>query len=850
MGKYLNLTTEQIFQWVCPGPSDDFPEPKLLIATIQKVIDQPTTVPDKPPVRFAIDKASVQANTELLRQESFDFQRLYDRCSGTTMQPGSEFRHHETLQLLFGRHPHWPFFKSTLIQGMSYEFTEPLTESARKTEVAAMIDRGNHKSAVDHADKVRRLLAKDVHHGFSMVFDPSIIPSIPNALVQPLGVVEQFTITATGDRTLKHRLTQDLSFSLAVNNASVNDRIDMSKYPDMFYGFCLQRVAHLTVALRAREPNRRILIAKYDYSDAYRRIAHSPQATAQSIVVFEGVAFAALRLNPPGFCAFSEMVTDLANEIRMCKSSWDHTSLFSPSQPEPPRPRYLDSDLPFSQASRLAVDVPVTHNGRVDCFIDDLINVFVDDEDSWAREAQIVPLAIHAASRPHAGIREPVPRRPTLSPDKLAAEGTPAEIQVVLGWQFDTRRLLISLPNDKFAAWHKDVADLISSKVCSMSSLDSLIGKLNHAGYVIPLARHFLSRLRARLDRGKGKRHRLQIHKSEVDDLVLWQTFLRSANHGISLNNLVLRTPSRLCWSDSCPLGLGGFVLESGRAWRLRIPQQSILQTHKGTNNLLEFLALVVSTLLVLQECGPVITDPPECIMSLADNTSAISWVFRSQFNSLSDPLFEAKTLVARHLAHAVTTSRHCLASQHIKGEHNVVADYLSFAGTHRTVKHHPLAYDDPDDTTLTRRFHFAFPQLIPATFKISPLPADVFSFALQTLQIAESSLIRAQRAPTSDKTESGVAGPTTVRFSTTVTPSSITYPSLNANSSCDVSWNYTGKPGGTLRDELLVSVRNRWYDRLSKVPQGLWARRFGQISNQAPCTSPTATSFPPSEPS
>ena len=330
---------------------------------------------------------------------------------------------------------------------------------------------------------------------------------------------------------------------MTVNNASVNDQINMTNYPEMFYGHCLKRVAHLTVALRARAPSTSIMIAKYNYSDVYCRVAHSPEATAQSIVVFEGIAFATLQLtfggspNLPGFCAFSEMVADLANKIHMCNTTWDHTVLFSPSQPTPPISKRLDPAVSFSPAAQLVVDIPAPYNSGVDCFINDLINVFLDNGDNWRRKAQIVPLAIH--------------------------------IQMVPGWQFDTRQLEISLLHDKFTAWHNDALALIHSCVSSVGSLESPIGKLNHVSYVIPLARHFISCLRARVDRGKGKRHQLQLHKSEVDDLVLWKAFLHSANQGISLNNLVLRTPSRTCWSDSCPLGMGGFALESGKVWRL-----------------------------------------------------------------------------------------------------------------------------------------------------------------------------------------------------------------------------------------------------------------------------------------
>jgi hypothetical protein len=95
---------------------------------------------------------------------------------------------------------------------------------------------------------------------------------------------------------LKHRLTHDLSFEITGEDLSVNNRVDMTQYPKMIFGWCLPRIIHFIVALRIAHPGKRILIAKYDFSDAYRRIAHSARAASQSIIVLAGITFLALRL--------------------------------------------------------------------------------------------------------------------------------------------------------------------------------------------------------------------------------------------------------------------------------------------------------------------------------------------------------------------------------------------------------------------------------------------------------------------------------------------------------------------------------------------------------------------------
>jgi hypothetical protein len=97
--------------------------------------------------------------------------------------------------------------------------------------------------------------------------------------------------------------------------------------------------------------------------------------------------------------------------------------------------------------------------------------VFLDSPDNRRQQPDIVPLAVFATLRPHAGDNEPVPRRPLLSPSKVAAEGAPAEIQIVLGWEMNTRRLLIGLPNDKFVAWIGDITDTLTQRQITFATL-------------------------------------------------------------------------------------------------------------------------------------------------------------------------------------------------------------------------------------------------------------------------------------------------------------------------------------------------------------------------------------------
>ena len=163
----------------------------------------------------------------------------------------------------------------------------------------------------------------------------------------------------------------------------------------------------------------------------------------------------------------SEMVTDLANEISQCES-WDPATLHSPAQEKVPKPIYADSLEEPTLAKEMAVLVPPIYRGKVDGFIDDLINVFWDTPDNCQRLPHSVPLAMHVTSRPHAGDdQEPLPRRPILSLPKLLAEGAPAEIQIVIGWTLNTRELTIGLPKNKFETWSSELRRIIGARRCT-----------------------------------------------------------------------------------------------------------------------------------------------------------------------------------------------------------------------------------------------------------------------------------------------------------------------------------------------------------------------------------------------
>jgi hypothetical protein len=180
-----------------------------------------------------------------------------------------------------------------------------------------------------------------------------------------------------------------------------------------------------------------------------------------------------------------------------------------------------------------------------------------------------IPLAIHIVGRPHdPNGQESFPRDDILAVPKFLAEAKPSEKKVILGWIVDTRKLSVALPQDKFKAWTGSVDDILHRHKSSIPAkdLETLMGRLNHASYVIPYARHFTGRLYKACKRAR-RSGSARLTRMQLEDLELWRKFLQKAADGISIKKLVCRWPTRIVRVDACPQGTGGYCLESGIAW-------------------------------------------------------------------------------------------------------------------------------------------------------------------------------------------------------------------------------------------------------------------------------------------
>jgi hypothetical protein len=186
--KYLPQDIDDILGPGIQGDDDYFVPPDWLMEAIELNLgEEVVPVPKTSEIRFDTSEASLEFNSNLLGQYDYDFEKLLARNKGTTIDFGSEFRPIPSLRRILGEHTNFEFFAKILSDGMPYVFTRELSEEERIQELEANITRGNHKSANDAPDEAKRLLGKDVTHGFSFPILPESSPRSRGHLCSPAG---------------------------------------------------------------------------------------------------------------------------------------------------------------------------------------------------------------------------------------------------------------------------------------------------------------------------------------------------------------------------------------------------------------------------------------------------------------------------------------------------------------------------------------------------------------------------------------------------------------------------------------------------------------------------------------
>ena len=790
---------------------------------IKSILATPTPCPTKSEFSFEFTQEAAETNWNILRRFSSLEEAI--KSDGTSpLSYGSEFRSPETLSPLFENHPLWSRFKSILAEGVKFPL-EPLSNDLRKQDLLEAIEYGNHKGASENPELLEELIKEDVTLGHSLIIPLEKAIEIDGALMAPMNIIDQNTITELGELVSKLRLTHNQSKAFS-SKTLVNSRVKKEELQACMYGHCLLRLIHFILALRFKYPNCRILVNKFDYKSAYRR-AHLNGSTAiQSITQFGKFALIALRQTfggapcPYQWGCISEPIADLANALLELED-WNPVNLCSPFENMIPEDKVLDDDIPFTPALPLVVDIPIGNGAKTDIYIDDNVCIVVDnpeDDENETRKQRAraaVPLAIHIATRPLSK-NEPIPRKEILAQNKLKAEAGLAELQTVFGWDLHLRSLTVQLPTNKAKIWLASIREILEQGHSNADELETLIGRLNHIGTILAPILHFLSRIRSLFKSAKNRRT-VRIYEKHIQDLKLSMEFIEYSHKGVSMNYIALRAPTHCFRADACPWGIGGYS-SSGQAWRYYIAPSLLF---RATLNMLEFLASVVTVWVEILE-GRV--PPLSCILSMTDSTTTAGWLRKSNFqeeDENTDQLL-CKQELARSHASRLLASTIKEYPQWFRGEFNAVSDALS--------RDYILT-----NSQLTSLLRSNVPEQLPDNFRIAPLPREIDLFISQWLR-----RMPAREPPREQRQVSkhcrGLVGNSFVLPSNCMTMNSSTVLNLkNAINSLQPS----RKQCGT--QSILRRLTAPWLQARSEVPWTMWLRPFGTTNERTQDSTPTA---------
>jgi hypothetical protein len=733
------------------------------------------------PFKFELTREAAEYNWKILCNNNMNLPELSQRNYNPLM-PGTEFRPASILEPIFLGHPLWDETKSLLVHGATAPIQE-LSEEQRLTDLEDALNYGNHKSAIKQKVHLLKELESEVTQGWQLPLALDAIRKLPEVIVAPLGMVLQSSIDEHGNKIEKRRMTHDQSMAFT-SQMPVNKRIKLEEIQECKFGFTLRRIINQIVAYRYNYPTTPILIAKTDFKSAYRRLHQEFTSALQSTITTIGLhepdeefALVCLRstfgnaANPSLFSLVSESVTDLANIILSIAIDQELPS--SRYDIDIQEPSIEKSTKTFGQAKKLLFKTKTQICGYVDVYLDDTISVILDlPQLDSLRGIKSQLLAIDCIGRPNTD-NEPLPRTNLLSKSKMTAEGKPAELAKVLGWLLDTHTLTVHLPEDKYIIWTRDIDEILNNKTKSVmdKSMESLIGRLQHAAVMFTPGKHFLSRLYSALSRAKVTRF-TRLSKLEIEDLKLWKNFLKLAFEGVSMNLVVQQEPDIILLTDaSTSKGLGGYNVSSGKAWRL-----PILPWMVGLSiNTLEFMsALIALEVDLIDNKGRQDT----CYLIATDNTAAMGWLKRSNFDPNGEQTIQLA--LARHLANRLLENKICLSSQWIAGHSNCVADALS-------------RKFELDDIELTKFIQKSYPSQVPQSFKVFPCPDKAFLQVFSSVQHELPKTASCQQQESVTKLN-GEDGKNSFSWSALKTLSSVYIQDLNESPFCPHTWNVSAQ--------------------------------------------------------
>jgi hypothetical protein len=375
--------------------------------------------------------------------------------------------------------------------------------------------------------------------------------------------------------------------------------------------------------------------------------------------------------SPPYFCAFTETVMDINN---------DCLAQHLPPLPHPLYPVTQAMDLPraptFHPNAIVLGSAQLRPLSYHDIYIDDFISI----AQTPCQENTLTHL-LHAIDSVFDPTPSP-PRHQAISITKLDKGDAAFSTQKrVLGWDIDTERMAIGLPDHRLTTLHTLLSAFLSKQRTSRRKWRQLLGVLRSSTPAIYGAVHLFSILQYIAKDTNARRLRLSpLVKAVLRD---WLALLSDLHHQpAQLHMLVPTPPSIVATTDASRFGMGGawsLVLHGKPQhylWRSAFPdniRKDLVTARNPTGSLnineLELLAMLVGASMASQHSQRSYDN----VLLGTDNTAACTWLNKGSITSAS-----ASAFLLHQLARLRRSLNFNVSAAYVPGMSNQLADSCS----------------------------------------------------------------------------------------------------------------------------------------------------------------------------
>jgi hypothetical protein len=160
--------------------------------------DEHTLQNSAPPrIYLQTTESAASHNLEILNKYRNELGKALRANENSPLGYGSEFWKLQELKKVFGFHPLWSRLESILRNRSKWPLEE-ISKEHRKRDLDDTLSFGNHKVATAKPELLKKLINKDVIHGYSLPIPLSSVKSILVLVMALMNIMVQNTINEHG----------------------------------------------------------------------------------------------------------------------------------------------------------------------------------------------------------------------------------------------------------------------------------------------------------------------------------------------------------------------------------------------------------------------------------------------------------------------------------------------------------------------------------------------------------------------------------------------------------------------------------------------------------------------------